>query len=132
MIEMYLIDSNVFLHILLKTEESERAASFLDENKGSVTTTLLNMMEIASVLSRKYRWKGRDIKDVLREMRKNLPLSSPDEYDILEAYDINEQEFLTPIDAIMVAVTSRNHFVLITYDKELISLDGKFCAVKSI
>lgn len=90
------------------------------------------MMEISSVLSRKYHWKARDIRDVLREMRTHLILNSPDEYDVLEAYDINEQEFLTPIDAMMIAIATRNGHILVTYDKELISLNGKYCPITKI
>lgn len=49
---MYLVDSNVFLQVLLKTPEYQDAKEFLDSNKDQVSTTLYNLMEVASVLSR--------------------------------------------------------------------------------
>ena len=57
---MYLVDSNVFLHVLLKTPEEKEAKKFLDRNKDQISTTLYNLMEIASVLSRKYKCSCKD------------------------------------------------------------------------
>ena len=57
----YLVDSDVFLHDILHTERAEEARDFLDENSDHISTTILNLMEISSVLSRKYHWKKRDI-----------------------------------------------------------------------
>ena len=58
---MYLVDSDVFLHALLNTDRGAEAGKFLDEHR-EIYTTIFNLMEISSVLARKYRWKSEEIR----------------------------------------------------------------------
>ncbi|MGA1866541.1 MAG: type II toxin-antitoxin system VapC family toxin [Thermoplasmatota archaeon] len=128
---MYLVDSNVFLHVLLKTSEEKEAKKFLDRNKDQISTTLYNLMEIASVLSRKYKWKKKKITTVLSTMRNSISIHTPDEYDALEAYEITAEVFTTPIDTLMITIAKRKKLTLVTYDSELISLNKKYCKIVS-
>lgn len=128
---MYLVDSNVFLHVLLKTSEEKEAKKFLDRNKDQISTTLYNLMEVASVLSRKYKWKKKKITTVLSTMRNSISIHTPDEYDALEAYGITSEIFTTPIDTLMITVAKRKKLTLVTYDSELISLNKKYCKIVS-
>ncbi|MGA1820529.1 MAG: type II toxin-antitoxin system VapC family toxin [Thermoplasmatota archaeon] len=128
---MYLVDSNVFLQVLLKTSEEKEAKKFLDRNKSQISTTLYNLMEVASVLSRKYRWKKKKIITVLSTMRDSISIHTPDEYDALEAYEITSDIFTTPIDTLMITIAKRKKLTLVTYDSELISLNKKYCKIVS-
>lgn len=121
----------MFLHVLLKTNENEIAERFLDTNKNKISTTIYNLMEIASVLSRKYKWKKKRIHSVLNTMNDSIPVHTPDEYDALEAFEITSDLLTTPIDTLMVVIALRNKLSLITYDSELLSLNGKYCEVIS-
>ena len=126
---MYLVDSNVFLHVLLKTPEEKEAKKFLDHNKDEISTTLYNLMEIASVLSRKYKWKKKKIITVLSTMRDSISIHTPDEYDALEAYEITSEILTTPIDTLMITIAKRKGLTLVSYDSELISLNKKYCKI---
>jgi len=117
---MYLIDSNVFLQVLLDTDEAEPSASFLNDNSDNISTTLFNLMEISSVLTRKYKWDRKKTLHVIEDIKGHIPVHSPDEYDILEAFRINCKDFLTPIDSIMLSIAERYGMILVTYDKELL------------
>ena len=128
---MYLVDSNVFLQVLLKTSEEKVAKKFLDRNKDQISTTLYNLMEVASVLSRKYKWKKKKITTVLSTMRDSISIHTPDEYDALEAYEITSDIFTTPIDTLMITIAKRKKLTLVTYDSELISLNKKYCKIVS-
>ena len=128
---MYLVDSNVFLHVLLKTPESDMAEQFLDTNKNDISTTIYNLMEIASVLSRKYKWKKKRVHNVLKTIHESIPIHTPDEYDALEAYEITTEILSTPIDTLMIVIAKRNNFSLVTYDSELLSFNGKYCKILS-
>ena len=61
----FLVDSDVLLNAVLEGERQEASVEFLDQHEEYICTTILNIMEISSVLSRKYRWKGKDIRDVV-------------------------------------------------------------------
>ncbi|MGA1873343.1 MAG: type II toxin-antitoxin system VapC family toxin [Thermoplasmatota archaeon] len=128
---MYLIDSNVFLQVLLKTSEEKEAKKFLDRNKDQISTTLYNLMEVASVLSRKYKWKKKKITSVLSTMRDSISIHTPDEYDALEAYEITSEILTTPIDTLMITIAKRKKLALVTYDSELLSLNKKYCKIVS-
>jgi len=49
---MYLIDTNVFLEILLKQDKSEISKNFLDKNKGSLKITDFSLHSIGLILLR--------------------------------------------------------------------------------
>ena len=128
---MYLVDSNVFLHVALHTSEAEHSKRFLDKNKGEISTTLYNLMEIGSVLSRKYHWKRTEITNILSFLKKSVSIYVPDEYDAMNSYELAIEHFLTPIDALLISIADREELTFITYDKELLSLNKSDCKIIS-
>ena len=85
----FMVDSDVFLHALLHTDRGEEARDFIDRYTKEIATTALNVMEIGSVLSRKYRWNKGTIDDALEVIRKTLTILIPTEYDIIDAMEIS-------------------------------------------
>ena len=118
---MYIVDSNVFLHVLLHTQEGEASRSFLDENNGNISTTIFNLMEIVSVLSRKYRWKKQQIHKIATLLKDSISVYVPDEYDSLASYELSLKHFITPIDALLLSIARKKGDVLVTYDREIIA-----------
>ncbi len=116
----YLVDSDVFLHDILHTERAEEARDFLDENSDHISTTILNLMEISSVLSRKYHWKKREINRIMDLLKSSIEILIPTEYDILGAFELSENLYLTPIDAILLSISKSNGMTLITFDSGII------------
>ena len=126
---MYLVDSNVFPHVLLHTPESEVSRSFLDEHNENISTMIYNLMEIASVLSRKHNWKKQQIHEIVSLLKDTISIHVPDEYDSLVAYELSLKHFITPIDALLISIAKKRDDVLVTYDKELLSFNGEYCRV---
>ncbi len=110
----YMVDSDVFLHDVLHTDRSEEARKFLDKYCNDIATTVLNIMEIGSVLSRKYRWRKRDINKVIEAVKKTLTILIPTEYDMLDAMELSLKHYLSPVDALML-VMSQNKGVNTRY-----------------
>ena len=127
---MFLVDTNVFLSVLLKAPEWKKVESFLNNNKGNTSTSILNLMEIVSVLSRKYQWKREDILDILATIKENSTIYSPDEYDSLDAYNMVLTHFIMPMDAQILSLAKRKALTIITYDHELLALAGKYCKIE--
>lgn len=49
---MYLIDTNVFLEILLKREKSEKCKKFLEDNRGKLNITDFSLHSVGVILFR--------------------------------------------------------------------------------
>ena len=126
----FLIDSNVFLQILLHTPESEESKDFLDRHSDQCRTSIYNLMEIISVLSRKYHWKRPEIEDVISVLKDAMEIYVPDEYDSLNAYELTYEYLLTPIDSLLLSIAQRERLTLITYDKGLLQYHKKICDIK--
>ncbi len=127
----FLVDSDVFLHSLLHTDRGEEARDFLDKYINDIATTPLNLMEIGSVLSRKYKWPKKKIDECLEVIRKSISILVPTEYDIIDALEISLKRYLTPIDAVMLVMAKNKDLVLVTFDKELLSYENDGFAVKN-
>lgn len=127
----YLVDSDVFLHVLLHTDRSEEAREFLDKYSNDIGTTVLNIMEIGSVLSRKYRWRKRDINKVIDVIKKTLTILIPTEYDMLDAMELSLKHYLSPIDALMLVISKNKGLILVTFDGELLKYKEKSFAVQT-
>lgn len=126
----YLVDSDVVLNAILETEKQDICVDFLDQKEDEINTTILNIMEISSVLSRKYQWGGEDIRKVIRTMEKGMNVLIPSESEILEGYELVFYNFYSPIDAILLTLSNSQDQVLITYDKELLKRGGSHTDVK--
>jgi len=127
----FVVDSDVFLHALLHTDRGEEARDFIDKFTKEIATTALNVMEIGSVLSRKYRWEKDYINNTLEMIRKTLTILIPTEYDIIDAMEISLKYYLTPIDALMLIMAKGKNLTLVTFDRELLNYAKKGFDVKS-
>ena len=127
----FVVDSDIFLHALLHTDRGEESRDFIDKYTKEISTTALNLMEIGSVLSRKYRWRKETIDDALEIIRKSLIILIPTEYDMIDAMDISLRYYLTPIDALMLTIAKAQNLTLMTYDRELLGYSQKGFDVKS-
>ena len=127
----FVVDSDVFLHDLLHTGRAEEARDFIDKYGEETATTALNIMEISSVLSRKYRWRKSEIEDALKAIKESLVILIPTEYDIIDAMEIASKYYLTPIDAIMLAITQSKNLTLVTFDNEMLTFKNKGFDVKN-
>ena len=127
----FVVDSDIFLHALLHTDRGEESRDFIDKYTKEISTTALNVMEIGSVLSRKYRWRKESIDDALEIIRKTLIILIPTEYDTIDALDISLRYYLTPIDALMLTISKAQNLTLVTYDRELLGYSQKGFDVKS-
>lgn len=116
----FLVDSDVLLNAVLETKKQDICVEFLNKHEDKINSTIFNIMEISSVLSRKYRWEGNDIREVITTIEKGMDILIPSESDIIEGYEIVYDNFFSPIDAILLTLSNSQNQILITYDGELL------------
>ncbi len=125
----FLVDSDVLLNAVLKGKKQETCVEFLNQHEEGISTTILNIMEISSVLSRKYSWKGKDIREVVSTIERGTDVLIPSETEIIEAYELVFYHFFSTIDAILLTLSKGQNQILITYDSGLLSRGSKHTKV---
>lgn len=127
----FLVDSDVFLNSVLQTEEQEVCVKFLDGKEGTTCTTILNVMEISSVLSRKYGWEKKEIHDVVDTIEKGMDVMIPSEGETLEGYELVMSDFFSPVDSILLSVSKNQDLELVTFDGGLLRRGSEITEVSS-
>jgi predicted nucleic acid-binding protein len=119
------VDSNIFIAVL--TEENERfeEAKRLLNSEHEIVTSMLNLMEIRSVLSKKKKHKKSEIEDIEQDIVDMTDIIIPDSSDFLEANRIQEETLAYPMDSLIMALAKSSDAELSSFDKELTELGAK-------
>lgn len=114
------VDTNVFIASL--TDEpgrGEEATAFLNEPHEFVTS-ILNLMELRTVLAKKKNVKQGRVEAIIRDIRDTIAIYQPDEEDVLAAYDRQRATLLYPLDCVYLSMAEFVEATPVTFDKELI------------
>lgn len=129
------IDSNIFLNFLLREETSyegsKRLLTKIEEGDMEGITTLINIMEILSVLRKRSKAKDSEIiKDVemIGEIQ-NLEIIIPNEIHIAQAFEIQKKTKLLPTDAILISTARDFSDTFVSRDAELKQKASSFISV---
>ena len=124
------LDTDVILNVLCEEEDLESGVRLwpapkeilnliLDEIYGS--TSIINIMEIRSVLAKKKLWKKEEIFEKEAILSESLHVVIPTWTDHIYADKIQKDIFLYPIDCLILALAINEKSILITRDRELLS-----------
>ncbi|PSP90468.1 VapC toxin family PIN domain ribonuclease [Halobacteriales archaeon QS_4_69_34] len=114
------VDTNVFVAAV--TDEPDRgvaATTFLDADH-EFQTSLLNLMELRSILSKKKRRERDRIEALERRILGYVDLVVPDTADMVAADDLQRETFLYPIDCLILACAREQGSTLVSFDGELV------------
>jgi len=115
----FFVDSNVFISIVTgDTDRSDLAQTLLDSDR-EFYTSIYNIMEVRNVLATKYHFTRDRIEKVENTVRTYADPVSHSSILIQEADAIQEETYVTAMDAIMLAGASHIDGTLVTFDTEL-------------
>lgn len=115
-----LVDTNVFIASL--TEEPARgdvATEFLNQDH-DFCTSILNLMEIRSVMTKKKRVEQDRVEDVLSDIYTQVDISAPEISDQISAYSLQQDTLLYTLDCVLIALADDLDATLATFDSELL------------
>ncbi|MEM4780232.1 MAG: PIN domain-containing protein [Halalkalicoccus sp.] len=118
---MLVVDTNVL--VAATVGESERgplARDFLDEQE-DLATTLLSVMEFRTVLTKKKCFEQDRVEELIDGLFERLDVYGPETGDLIEAYRLQEETLLYPIDCILLATARGLEGTLVTFDSELLA-----------
>ena len=114
------VDTNVFIASL--TDEPDRgdtATRFLDQDF-DFCTSVLNLMEIRSVMMKKKRIEQAEVEEVLDDVAAQVDIYALDMEDQVEAYQRQRETVLYTLDCVLMALSDDIEAELVTFDAELL------------
>ncbi|OYR71721.1 type II toxin-antitoxin system VapC family toxin [Halorubrum ezzemoulense] len=114
------VDTNVFIASI--TDEPGRgdvATELLNENH-DFCTSILNLMEIRSVLTKKKRVEQERVEEVLADIYEVVDIYAPEISDQISAYSLQQDTLLYTLDCVLLALAEDIDATLVTFDGELL------------
>jgi putative PIN family toxin of toxin-antitoxin system len=118
------VDTNVFIASL--TEEPGRgeiATQLLNEDH-EFCTSLLNLMEIRSVMTKKKGVEQDRVEAVLSDIYSSVDIYAPEISDQISAYESQRDNLLYTMDCVLLALANDVHATMVTFDGELLDHGG--------
>jgi len=83
-------------------------------------TSVLNLMELRSVLTKKKRVEQDRVEGTLDDIRERIVVYTPDDTDLVAAYKLQRETLLYPMDCVFLALADDLDAQAVTFDRELI------------
>jgi predicted nucleic acid-binding protein len=114
------VDTNVFVASL--TDEPARgevATELLNENH-EFCTSILNLMEVRSVMTKKKQVEQDRVEDVISDIYHRVDIYAPEISDQIAAYTLQQDTLLYTLDCVLLALADDIDATLTTFDGELL------------
>jgi predicted nucleic acid-binding protein len=95
------------------------ATELLNENH-EFCTSILNLMEIRSVLTKKKRVEQARVEEILTDIYGNVDIYAPEISDQISAYGLQQDTLLYTLDCVLLALAEDIDATLVTFDGELL------------
>ena len=120
-----LFDTNVLVAALtLDTDRSERAVELLDQTDEPLVS-VLSLMELRSVLSKKKRFERSRIDAIEDRITSRMTVTFPDASDMMAANRLQSETLLYPMDAMILSAADAADATLASFDAELLEQGAK-------
>jgi len=83
-------------------------------------TSILNLMEIRSVMTKKKQVEQDKVEDVLADVYTRVDIYAPEISDQISAYRLQEDTLLYTLDCVLLTLAEDIDATLVTFDKELL------------
>lgn len=115
-----LLDTNVLVAAVMQdTERSDTAVELLNE-ADELYVSVLNLMELRSVLSKKKQFERQRIEQIENRITSRTTVTFPDASDMMAANRRQSESLLYPMDAMVLAAADAIDATLVSFDSELV------------
>ena len=112
------VDTNVLVAVVTAEDgRAEAAVTVLNDHEAY--TSVLNLMELRSVLSKKKRFERDRIEAIEDRIVDHATISVLDASDVLAANRLQRETYLYPMDALILAAAEAADATLVSFDAEL-------------
>jgi len=121
-----LLDTNVRVAAVTHdTERSDDAIALLNEAE-ELYVSVLSLMELRSVLSKKKRFDRDRIDKIEARVTSRTTVTVPDASDMIEANRLQSESLLYPMDALILSAAIAIDATLVSFDSELVDNGAKY------
>lgn len=114
------LDTNVFVAAVADEPEHGEVAVELLDGGHEFVTSLLNVMELRTVLTKKHRLDSDRATEIETELRSGVEVLVPDTEDVLAANRLQQETLLYPLDCLVLACAEGCDATLASFDAELV------------
>lgn len=120
---MYLLDTNIFLEILLEQDKKENCKSFIINNINNISISDFSLHSIGVVL---FRYKKYEIyKYFLDDIINNFKIVSLNEISLKSLENVASALHLDFDDSYQTLIAIENNFKIVTMDKDFLIINQK-------
>ena len=110
-------DTNVLVAVVTNDDRADAAIEVLNDHE--MHTSVLNLMELRSVLAEKKQFDRERIEAIEDRIVGRATVTFPDVSDIVAANRLQRETYLYPMDALILAAADATDATLLTFDAEL-------------
>ena len=115
-----LLDTNVLVAAVTRdTDRSDEAIELLDQVNHPLVS-VLSLMELRSVLSKKKRFERDRIDAIENRVTSRMTVTFPDASDMMAANRLQSETLLYPMDAMILSAADAADALLVSFDSELV------------
>ena len=115
-----LLDTNVLVAAVTRdTDRSNEAIELLDQLDDPLVS-VLSLMELRSVLSKKKRFERDRIDAIENRVTSRMAVTFPDASDMMAANRLQSETLLYPMDAMIFSAADAADATLVSFDSELV------------
>lgn len=119
------IDTNLLVAVATKEPERSEDAKAVLNSSHDLYTSVLNLMEVRSVLSKKKKFERDRIEAIEDRISNQATVVFLDASDIVTANQRQRETYLYPMDALIFAAVDSVNATLVSFDRELIENGAK-------
>lgn len=114
------VDTNVLIAAVTDEEKNGEIASRLLNSDAEFLTSLLNLMELRTVLTKKERMEQGRAEQIQEEITSGVDVVVHDTSDMVDANLIQQETLLYPLDALILAAADAQDATVASFDAELL------------
>lgn len=115
------LDTNIFIAALEgEQERGETAKDLLNSESPVFYTSLLNLMEIRTVLIKKKQREADAVRETIARISDDVKVVIPDMSDFIDGYRLQDETLLYPLDVLILSLALTHDATLVTFDGELL------------
>ena len=116
----YLLDTNILIAAVTQDSERSAAARELLNTTENLHVSVLNLMELRSVLSKKKQFERDRVDQIEARITSRTTVTFPDASDMLAANQLQSDTLLYPMDALILTAADAIEGTLVSFDRELV------------
>ncbi len=114
------VDTNVFVASLTDEPTRGKMATRLLNQDHEFCTSILNLMELRSVMTKKKRVEQTHVEETIADIYTQVDIYAPEISDQIAAYSLQQETLLYTLDCLLLSLADDIDATLTTFDGELL------------